>query len=251
MADLAAAGYHAVAPWMRGYAPTALAPDGNYQVASLALDAIGIADALAGDRTDAVLIGHDWGAIASYTAVGHRPDRFRRLVTLAVPHTGALGAVFLSPVQLQRSFYMFVFQTPLAEMVVPNDDFAFIDYLWSYWSPGYTPDPAFMRALKDTLASPGSTSAAIGYYRAMLGTTPPDPALADVSAAGNGPMPVPTLYLHGEDDGCMGVELADRALLDALFPAGSDVQIVPGTGHFLHLERPADVNARILDFLAS
>ena len=209
MADLAAAGYHAVAPWMRGYFPTALAPDGNYQVASLALDAIGLADALAGDA-GAVLIGHDWGAIASYTAVGHRPDRFRRLVTLAVPHTAALGTVFLSPVQLQRSFYMFVFQTPLAEMVVPNDDFAFIDYLWSYWSPGYTPDPAFMRGLKDTLAAPGSTEAAVGYYRAMLGTTPPDPALAEVSAAGNGAMAVPTLYLHGQDDGCMGVELADR-----------------------------------------
>src|SRR6186997_824271 len=57
MADLAGAEYHAVAPWMRGYAPTGLAPDGNYQVASLALDAIGIADALAGDRADAVLIG--------------------------------------------------------------------------------------------------------------------------------------------------------------------------------------------------
>ena len=149
-------------------------------------------------------------------------------MTLAVPHTGALGAVFLSPVQLRRSFYMFVFQTPLAEMVVPNDDFAFIDYLWSYWSPGYTPDPAFMRSLKDTLAAPGSTEAAIGYYRAM---------------------PVPTLYLHGEDDGCMGVELADRAALDALFPAGSDVQIVPASGHFLHLEQPADVNGRILEFL--
>jgi pimeloyl-ACP methyl ester carboxylesterase len=249
MADLAAAGYHAVAPWMRGYAPTALAPDGNYQVASLALDAIGIADALAGDR-DAVLIGHDWGAIAAYTAVGHRPSRFRRLVTLAVPHTGALGAVFLSPVQLQRSFYMFVFQTPLAEMIVPNDDFAFIDHLWSYWSPGYTPDPAFMRALKDTLASPGTTEAAIGYYRAMLGTAPPDAALADVSAAGSGPVPVPTLYLHGQDDGCMGVELADRAVLDALLPEGSDVQIVPASGHFLHLEQPAEVNARILEFLA-
>ena len=39
MADLAGAGYHAVAPWMRGYSPTGLAPDGNYQVASLALDA--------------------------------------------------------------------------------------------------------------------------------------------------------------------------------------------------------------------
>src|SRR6476469_9015841 len=249
MADLAAAGYHAVAPWMRGYSPTGLAPDGNYQVASLALDAVAIADALAGDG-DAVLIGHDWGAIASYTAVGHRPDRFRRLVTLAVPHTGALGAVFLSPVQLQRSFYMFVFQTPLAEMVVPNDDFAFIDYLWSYWSPGYTPDPAFMRALKDTLGAPGSTAAAVGYYRARLWTTPPDPALAEVSAAGNGPMPIPTLYLHGEDDGCMGVEVAARAVLDTLLPEGSDVQIVPGTGHFLHLEQPAGVNRRIMEFLA-
>jgi pimeloyl-ACP methyl ester carboxylesterase len=249
MADLAGAGYHAVAPWMRGYSPTGLAPDGNYQVASLALDAIAFADELAGDA-GAVLIGHDWGAIASYTAVGHRPDRFDKLVTLAVPHTGALGAVFLSPVQLRRSFYMFVFQTPLAEMVVPNDDFAFIDYLWSYWSPGYTPGPSFMRALKDTLAAPGSTEAAIGYYRAMLGTTPPDPALTEVSAAGNGPMPVPTLYLHGQDDGCMGVELADRDALDALFPPGSDVQIVPASGHFLHLEQPADVNARILEFLA-
>ena len=48
----------------------------------------------------------------------------------------------------------------------------------------------------------------------------------------------------------MGVELADRATLDALLPPGSDVQVVPASGHFLHLERPADVNARILDFLA-
>ena len=99
------------------------------------------------------------------------------------------------------------------------------------------------------MASPGSTEAAIGYYRAMLGTTPPDPTLAEVSAAGNGPMPIPTLYLHGRDDGCMGVELADRDTLDALLPPGSDVQIVPASGHFLHLEQPAAVNGRILEFL--
>ena len=123
-----------------------------------------------------MLIGHDWGAIASYTAVGHRPDRFRRLVTLAVPHTGALGAVFLSPVQLQRSFYMFVFQTPLAEMVVPNDDFAFIDYLWIVLVARLHARPrVHARRSRTRSASPGSTAAAIGYYRAMLGTTPPDP----------------------------------------------------------------------------
>lgn len=250
MPRLAEAGYHAVAPWLRGYAPTGLAPDGNYQVASLALDALALADALAGDR-DAVLVGHDWGAIASYTAVGHRPDRFSKLVTMAVPHPAALTTAFLSPEQLKRSFYIFLFQTPLAEMVVPNDDFAFIDFLWRTWSPGHEPEPAFMRALKDTLAAPGSTEAAIGYYRAMLGTTPPDPALDEVSAAGNGPMPVPTLYLHGADDGCMGVEIVDTEALAPYFPAGLDVEVVPASGHFLHLDQPEAVARLVLDFLTT
>ncbi len=250
MPELAAAGYHVVAPWLRGYSPTGLAPDGNYQVASIGLDALAVADAFAGDR-DAVLIGHDWGAIAAYVAVGHRPERFTRLVTLAVPHQGALMARFLtSPEQLKRSWYIFFFQTPLADLVVPNDDFALIDMLWRDWSPGLVPDPAFMRALKDTLGAPGSTAAAIGYYRSMLGTTPGDPALADIQAAGNGPIGIPTLYLHGADDGCMGVELVDETELAAYFPAGLEIEIVPASGHFLHLDQPEAVNRRILDFLA-
>lgn len=247
---LADAGYHAVAPWMRGYSPTGLAPDGNYQVASLALDALAIADALAKDG-DAVVIGHDWGAIAAHTAVGHRPDRFSKLVTLAVPHPAALGSAFLSPEQLKRSFYMFVFQTPFAEMVVPHNDFALIDFLWHTWSPGHVPDAAFMRALKDTLSTPGSTDAAIGYYRAMLGTTPGDPTLDAVSAAGSGAMQVPTLYLHGADDGCMGVELVHEDELRPFFPAGLEVDIVPASGHFLHLDQPEAVDRRVLTFLGA
>jgi len=195
------------------------------------------------------LIGHDWGAIAAYTAVGYRPERFVKLVTMAVPHPAALGAVFLSPEQLKRSFYMFVFQTSFAEIVVPNDDFAFIDFLWRTWSPGHEPDDAFMRALKDTLASPGSTEAAIGYYRAMFGTTPPNPALDEAGAAGSGPIQVPTLYLHGADDGCMGVESVNPAELAPFFPAGLEVEIVPASGHFLHLDQPEAVNRKVLDFL--
>lgn len=250
MERLARAGFHAVAPWLRGYSPSGLAPDGNYQVASLALDAIGLADAIAGDR-DAVLIGHDWGAMAAYTAVGHRPDRFSKLVTLAVPHPAALTALFLSPEQLKRSFYMFVFQTPLAEMVVTNDDFAFIDYLWQTWSPGYEPDADFMRALKDTLAAPGCAEAAIGYYRAMMGTTAPDPLLSEVSSAGSGPMSIPTLYMHGADDGCMSAALVDKELLANFFTAGLQVEMVPMSGHFLHMEQPELVGDLVIDFLAS
>jgi pimeloyl-ACP methyl ester carboxylesterase len=249
MPVLADAGYRVVAPWLRGYAPTGLAPDGNYQSAAVALDALAVADELAGDR-DAVLVGHDWGALAAYVAVGHRPERFSRLVTMAVPHQGALLAKFLStPAQLKRSWYMFFFQTPLADLVVPADDFALIDMLWRDWSPGLRPDPAFMRALKETLGAPGSTAAAIAYYRSMLGSVPGDPALDSVQGAGMGPLAAPTLYLHGADDGCMGVDLVDEEELRAFFPAGLDLEIVPAAGHFLHLDQPEAVHARVAGFL--
>jgi pimeloyl-ACP methyl ester carboxylesterase len=249
LTDLAAAGYHAVAPWTRGYAPTALAPDGNYQVGSLALDAIALADALAASDDGAVLIGHDWGAITGYTVCGYAPARFRKLVTMAVPHITAYAPHFLEPEQLKRSWYTFFFQHPLADIAVPADDFAFIDLLWRDWSPGYEPPATFMRALKDTFAAPGCIDAAVGYYRAMFGAAPPDPALEDVEAKRAGPIPVPTLYLHGNDDGCMGVEGVVEEEQRPFFPAGLELEVVPGAGHFLHLERPEMVNPRIIAFL--
>src|SRR4029077_8759931 len=58
--ELAAAGFHAVAPWMRGYAPTAGPADGSYGPGALAADACALHEALGGDGR-AVLIGHDWG----------------------------------------------------------------------------------------------------------------------------------------------------------------------------------------------
>lgn len=248
--ELAAAGYHAVAPWLRGYHPTTLAPDGNYQTASLGLDAIALADALAGDGK-AVLVGHDWGALAAYLAVANAPARFSRIVAMAVPPVGALATYILQPPQLKRSWYTWFFQVPLADFAVPADDYAVIDALWRDWSPSYTPPAEYMRALKDTFSAPGCMDAAIGYYRATFGTTPPDPALDDVQAKAAAPIPVPTLYLHGVDDGCMGVDAVDDDTFAPLFAAGVEIERVPGTGHFLHLEAPDAVNRRIVEFLAS
>jgi pimeloyl-ACP methyl ester carboxylesterase len=82
--ELAAAGFRAVAPFMRGYAPTAVPDDGRYSVGALAGDAGALHEVLGGDGR-AVLIGHDWGAEAAYAAGALAPDRWRRLVTLAVP----------------------------------------------------------------------------------------------------------------------------------------------------------------------
>src|SRR5215471_15023357 len=81
---LAGAGFHAVAPFMRGYAPTGMPADGVYSIGALAADAIALHEVLGGG-SDAVLIGHDWGAENAYGAAAFSADRWRRLVTLAVP----------------------------------------------------------------------------------------------------------------------------------------------------------------------
>jgi pimeloyl-ACP methyl ester carboxylesterase len=236
---LADAGYRAVAPWMRGYAPTAVPADGRYQGGALAADAVALHEALGGDR-DAVIIGHDWGAVATYGAAAFEPDRWRRVVTMAVPPTAVFGAGFMQYDQLRRSWYMFFFQSPLADMVVPMNDLDFIDRLWRDWSPGFD-HTGETPAVKDALRDPANLAAALGYYRATFGAAEPDPALADIQAAVAAPTPQPLLYLHGADDGCVGAEVA------ALVP---DAVIVEGAGHFLHLEKPDEVHRLILDHVA-
>jgi len=77
----------AVAPFMRGYAPTAIPADGRYQTGALARDANELHQALGGSA-DAVLIGHDWGAAATYGAIAHQPERWRKAVTASVPRSG-------------------------------------------------------------------------------------------------------------------------------------------------------------------
>lgn len=245
---LADAGYRAVAPFLRGYAPSAVPADGRYQTAALGLDACGLHEALDGGD-DAVLIGHDWGAMAAYVAASHEPQRWRRVVTMAVPPAPAVAQGFMSYDQLQRSWYMFFFQHPLADVAVGLDELAFIDRLWADWSPGYDASEDLAR-VKDSLREPANLAAALGYYRATLGGVGVDPALEPVQAAGNELPPQPTLYLHGRDDGCVGVEVAElaRPLLEAR--EGSRMELVDGTGHFLHLEAPEQVNRLVVDFLA-
>jgi pimeloyl-ACP methyl ester carboxylesterase len=243
--ELASAGFHAVAPFLRGYAPTPVAPDGHYQVGALVRDANALHEALGGG-SDAVIVGHDWGALATYGAVAHQPDRWRKAVTAAVPPTASMDTRFFGYSQLQRSWYMFFFLSPVADMAVPLDDYAFIDGLWADWSPGYDGTWDVAR-VKESIGQTENFLAAIGYYRAMFDPSLQAPELADEQAASLQPTPKPTLYLHGRDDGCMLLETVGHPL-DFLAP-GSEVEIVDKSGHFLHVERPDVVNPRIVEFL--
>ncbi|ACY97155.1 MULTISPECIES: alpha/beta fold hydrolase [Thermomonospora] len=243
---LAAAGYRAVAPFMRGYAPTSVPADGAYQTGALGADANALHEALGGGP-DAVLIGHDWGAAATYAAIAQAPERWRRAVTLALPPVPALLAGFLTYEQLKRSFYIFVFQTPLAEMALNR---SFVEGLWRDWSPGY--DAAEdVEHVMECLATPDNIAAAIGYYRAMLDPSRHLPAYAAAQEAAERRGERPIRYLHGTGDGCLGADITGGAagVLPHL-PPGSQVDFVEGAGHFLHLERPDEVNALILDWLS-
>lgn len=175
------AGYRVVVPALRGYGPSSLAHDGVYHTSALAHDVISLHERCGGDER-AIVIGHDWGAAATYLAVMAAPERFSRAVTMAVPPLAAMAGAMLRFDQLQRSWYMWLFQLPIAEFAVAANDAAFLDRLWEQWSPGYDGRDD-VRLVKAALDSPERIAAAIGYYRAMFSPGAPPAPYEEMFAA--------------------------------------------------------------------
>lgn len=236
--ELAAMGYHAVAPFTRGYAPTDLAPDDSYLVADLCADILALRTVFGGDD-DSVLIGHDWGAVTAWAVADCEPSRFRSYVCIAVPPPGAILKPFTKlktlPVALRqaRMSWYFVFnQLPGSERGLDR----VIPKLWRDWSPGFDGREDVARvfdALKDRRRS------ALRYYRNNLQRGLKDTFTIAPKA--------PALYLHGALDGCM-----QSAIVEAFpetLPVGSRYERIEGVGHFMHLEDPRRVNALIAEWV--
>ena len=123
LAAVAAAGYRAVAPDMRGYGGTdAPANIDQYTLLHLVGDMVDLVKVLG--ETQAVIVGHDWGAPVAWTAALLRPDLFRAVVGMSVPYAppsrseplGALEKLGIT------TFYMQYFQTPgVAEAELEQD----------------------------------------------------------------------------------------------------------------------------------
>lgn len=244
---LAAQGYRAVAPFSRGYAPTQIPRTARYQAGVLGVDANALHEALGGDG-EAVVIGHDWGAMGAYSAASLAPHRWRRVVAAAVPPGPVVAEGFFSYDQLHLSWYMFFQLQDMADMVVPMNDHEFITRLWQDWSPGFdcSDDVArFVACVPDA----DHLAAALGYYRHTLLAERQTPDLAEAQAAVFAIPPQPLLYLHGRTDGCMSPALAATSEMHMTVP-GSRTVMVEDAGHFLQLERPDLVNGEILAFLA-
>jgi pimeloyl-ACP methyl ester carboxylesterase len=237
---LAAEGFRCIAPWLRGYWPTAAGR--YYDVGSLVADAVGLMDTLGVPA--AQVIGHDWGADVAYGLSAARPDRVDAAVILAVPHGDALGPNRLASFeQLRRSFYLWMFQMRgLAEEVVRADDFAFIRRLWAEWSPGWRAPEPHVQEVVDCFRHDDVATAALSYYRAVFDTSLWDPDRGELRRAAARPVAVPTSLLLGEHDGCIAPEMAAGA--ENSFSGAYETVTLADCGHFLQLERPDAVAER-------
>jgi pimeloyl-ACP methyl ester carboxylesterase len=237
---LVRAGWRVAAPFLRGYAPSGLAVD--YTVRSLADDAVALHGALGGDAS-AVLVGHDWGAIAAAAVAGRDGSPYSRVVTLAVPPLAWanptrsslgpwLGAVVRQPF---HSWYIALNQVPgVSERVFDR----LVARLWRQWSPSYDAGED-LALLADAVPDLEHARAVVSYYRALRPR-----AAAEALAAPR----VPVLHLHGSEDGCLDPRLVP--VVAARAPAGSRVAVVPDAGHFLQLERPDLVARHVVEFLS-
>jgi pimeloyl-ACP methyl ester carboxylesterase len=228
---IAARGFRAVSPFMRGYAPTEIPPR-DADPETLARDAIGLIDALGG--APAIVIGHDWGALAAYGAASLAPEKIRRLITVAIPHPAAIPP---TPKMAWAVRHFVAYKLPGAPRRFAARDFAALPAIYKRWSPAWNPPPEEFAEARACFADPRSLDAAMGYYRALPLSVPRHL---------RGKIAVPTVAFGGTDDPALTAAHYQRAA--SRFSNGYVVEMMPG-GHFLHREHPQMFADKLLGHL--
>ena len=281
---LAAAGFHAVAPDMRGYGksdrPEAI---DQYTIFHLVGDLVGLLDAL--EVPTAVIVGHDWGAGIAWQAARLRPDRFRAVVAFSVPFRprGPVRPTSVMPRTADAQFYQLYFQEPgVAEAELERDPRATVRNMLygasgdgaaaaraAAASSGASPNlgmvpkgGGFLRGSGAPATLPAWLSEAdidfyagefkrsgfrgpLNYYRNIDRNWELTAAFAGVNVT------VPALYVAGDRD--MVVSFPGTAELLAnlkqFVPALRDIQMLAGCGHWTQQERASEVSTAIIDFV--
>jgi pimeloyl-ACP methyl ester carboxylesterase len=278
---LAAAGFHAVAPDMRGYGksdrPEAI---DQYTLFHLVGDMVGLLDAL--EAPTAVIVGHDWGATVAWQAALLRPDRFRAVIGLSVPFRprGKAPPTSVMPRTADAQFYQLYFQEPgAAEAELERDARATVRNML-YGASG--------DAVRSGGASAGAGIGMVPRGGGFLRGTPAPATLPSWLSEGDvdfysaefrrtgfrgalnwyrnidrnwellapfagAPVTVPALYVAGDRDMVVAFPGMDQLLanLKHFVPALRTTLMLPGCGHWTQQERPGEVNAAMIDFIRS
>jgi pimeloyl-ACP methyl ester carboxylesterase len=270
---LAEAGFHAVAPDQRGYGDTD-APDkiDRYTMLNLVGDVIGLVDTLGADTF--VVVGHDWGAPVAWHTAQFRPDRVRGVAALSVPFRprGSRKPTEVMRAAMGEGFYMVYFQQPgVADAELNADPRRTLRMLLysasgdaAQRSPIVPAGGGFLDFLQDPDALPAwlteddldtfvgdyvkaGFTGGLNWYRNL------DRNWALTAPWHRAPVTPPALYVAGELDLVVNLP-GTREYLPAMVeqvPNLRPIQLLPGCGHWTQQERPAEVNAALLEFLAS
>jgi len=246
---LASAGYHVVAPDMRGYNASEK-PHGvdAYRTDELVADVTGLIDHFGEER--AHVVGHDWGGVVAWQVGIERPERVDKLAVLNAPHPARFREELRTPSQLKRSWYMFFFQLPwLPERFLSARGYESIENIFR--DSAKNPE-AFgeedVRRYVEAAAQPGALTGSINYYRALFRENVPAELRSVLRGdEGSFDVPVPTMLIWGTEDFALGNELTEG--LDRWVP---DLRIerLSDASHWVQNDRPERVNGLLTDFLA-
>jgi epoxide hydrolase 4 len=243
---LGAAGFHAVAPDLRGYGGTDR-PRHGYDLDTLAADIYQLARHLQPGRPVHV-VGHDWGGAIAYHLAARHPEVVDRLVVINCPHPAVMARRIWNPAQLLRSWYMFFFQLPwLPERKLSENEGAAVprSIRRAMVDPSRVP-PERLQPYADNFARPEAARAALAYYRtAIRGMLTPWGLRRMLS--GYPRIRAPFLLIWGEEDIALRRELTYG--LEPWFEHPPQVRYLSGVGHFVPLEAPEQVATLLTEFL--
>lgn len=250
--ELAQAGCRVILPWLRGFGPTRfLSPDTprSGEQAALGHDLLCLLDAL--QLPSAVLAGYDWGGRAACVVSALWPQRVSGLVTgtgYNIQHIAS--ALKAQPPDLEHKlWYQYYFHSERGRDGLARHRHDLCKLLWQQWSPGWAFDDDCYARSAAAFDNPDFVEVSIHSYRHRYGLVPGDPQVATIEArlAEQPLIMVPTITLHGQDDGVTPV--AGSVGHGRFFSGPHERRLIPEVGHNIPQEAPKAFSRAILDLL--
>lgn len=255
---LAAAGYHVIVPNQRGYGKSSQPSEVTaYDLEHLTGDLVGLLDHFG--YSDAVFVGHDWGANVVWGLALLHPGRVRRIINLSLPYQerGERPWIELMELVFGDDFYFVHFnrRPGVADAVLDTNVQQFLGNLYRKNVPPTAPEPGMLminlaeaaRPLGDPVMTDDDLavfvsafessgfSASINWYRNMDRNWH---RLADVDPV----IQQPTLMIYGDQD-----SIPRSENLHDFVPNASVVGL--DCGHWIQQEKPEETTQAILDWL--